>query len=169
MDVGAGVGLGSLDLAWRHPGADLHLFEACGHSLGRVRDHLVANRLDQAAVLYRCRIGPRSRASGPGGEPPVIDWLGWLGSREVAFLRMALKGGEGELLADERFGAARIRRLAMEWWLRDGVEDPVPELARRLEAHGFEVRRVDFEGRDGRSGSRDGDRQRGGIVWGRKP
>jgi FkbM family methyltransferase len=150
LDLGANVGMFGLYLLGRWPEARLDAFEPDPANAAVLRRTVSANGLEGQWAIHEAAAGARDgtvRFRSGGVALSRIDTAGDLevalvdvGDRlaGVDLLKMDIEGGEWEILADPRFGAAGPRALVLEYHPHlCPSPDPRTALRERLEALGY--------------------------------
>jgi len=153
VDLGANAGMSCLWWVSNYWRARVIAFEPHPHHAEAARANFALSNLGSRIELHQTTVGPEAmtaHVSGEGssssilknGKPGLkvkkVNFFELFAGRRIDILKMAIDGGEVELLADPRFALLNIRTVVMEW-------HPVAEDGRggrdwcigRLEACGF--------------------------------
>ena len=172
LDLGAHVGLFSLLIDQRFPGAEIVLFEPDPEHVAVLCETIAKNpgigpwEIVEACAGTSDRSLPFVAAEGWGSHVPAAGEAGTITVRQVNvfpylsggpdLVKINIEGGEWELLSDARFARSPPNVLVLEYHRRNAPGPPEAAARAALEAMGYAVER-------GRRWSG------GGLLWGLLP
>ena len=153
LDLGANIGLFTLNASARHRDASIVAVEPDPENAQLLRRNVTQNGLDSRVAIVEA-IGGTAKGSAQfavgnrelshvtddsdGVVLPVVDVFEL--ARGCDHIKMDIEGGEWPILRDPRLADLDARTIVMEWHLRNAhVQQPRDEAERLLRSAGYEV------------------------------